>query len=1374
MPRLLISNNHLRRHAGSEMVTLELTEEFVRRGWQVDISTNLFLPPFSEEFAGLIDSGSVRASNDPYEAFGLDYDLIWVHHNLLPASTIEAMADAEFSVPVVWHHMSPIAHIEFPLLADIENSIADRMSFMSEATRDALLEFGLDAERALVLPNPVPHSFVSRQPLQPAPELRSLAVVSNHVPDEVYAAARILREQGIAVEFIGGSTPQRMTPAVLQGFDAVLTIGKTVQYALALGLPAYVYDHFGGDGWLHEENFSEMSRTNFSGRNSHRKIPGAAIAAELLEGYAIGREFATSQLDENRSRYSLPNYIDSLLAETWVREPRPKRLSEAQKLRWLGFAEQFRGLYRELEYFKDRAVSTPPPGPRAVAGTGLAAESPGIQREAGAPLVDGAVAVVAELDELSIRRSLLSIRSQIKPPSELHLLGASNLVREATNELADWAEAAGVSISSVIAEEGGGTLPEALNRIARVTHCGVIAVMDRRTSWLHTFLRAGLDAFAARPDSAAVLHRSIAAFADRATGEAQYFFDYGPPRAANGPLLTDELMEFEAVPLSNLLIRTAQLLEVGGLDDGPSGVGARALLLRLSRTSPVVMAAGHAHAEVVQYRVAGSREIADRAALKAESERESRQLIDSLMKSPNPNDNTFALMLDRKRSQESLAEVARLGDAASDRLDLLLQRVPAVGFETRLRAWVGAFPGRARGALKRRARSLVGRDKSAHPVSQTPAPRRSGPEGPLGLIAQSDVVSFDVFDTLLDRPLLRPFDVFAFAAEAVQREHRCWITPEWPEQRVAAELHCYGKPGVGPDITIEDVYAELGNREIVDPETLDLLLQAELDVELQLLAPTARGSALFREAQRLGKTIIIASDMYLPKETVAEALAAAGYAGWDRLIVSGYDKIGKHSGTAFGRIAQDYPGKRIVHFGDNLTADVIQPRHYGMASELLRRPRDLDEAQAGGTDIARLREDAARTGFSTSEVSRSLIGGMVERRLDQLPNRDPLADVGYSVLGPALVGLSQWLDAQARRNGTQKLLFLAREGRLMMNAYQELWGERGIDSQYAYASRRMINLTQVEDRLTDAALDFLAATGTPLSVTDYIRRFLPELPRDRIVAALEGTALTPETVLGPERSAEVRAVFMRLEDELVGTIRDERVNVLDYLRAVGADRPDAGVVDIGWQGSIQRSIERSLNPNLLGYYFAVHNLPTTRNRRSLNGFVDPRSDPAVAAWHQNSLIPGIEMVELLFANPEEASVSGVRRTSDGFAPVYSSEKLGPEEAAQIRTLQAAALAFVGDFAKLEAELSSGLPRLAPEAALAPLSALITDPTLEQAAVMGRFPHDNSLGIVATPLGMPLHSAEFYRKNPAELRAEYDSAWWKPGFRANARARGIDL
>lgn len=1374
--KVLLSTGEIFRYIqGANIFLLELTEHFLSQGCEVVLYSNLALPPMLDEALALAGAERLHVVTDPYADVGNDFDLIFTHDNTLPNNIIEAL-ETGLRTRIVSLHLSAFVHIELPQFPTLENRIADVIACVSQEARDVMIEKGLDPAKAFVFENFAPAYYATLAKKKTTGPLQSLLLVSNHLPSEAISAAAILEKQGVMITRFGeGGTVRRIQPADLLAHDVVLTIGKTVHYGVSLGVVPYIYDHFGGVGYLNEENWERENYFNYSGRATREKKNPQQIAEEILSGFDTAREFIASKQPYFAERYSLAARLDHLfkaLPET----PELKKISHVEASAWKNFCEIYRGLYRQLEHFKDRTrtLSNSNRVVRSGQSPVVSGQEIALQRTASKPISEHSIAVVVELHRETMQRSLLSLRTQITAPSELHLTGAPELTGEATTILSEWAAARGVVLSTV-SEESAESLAAAVNSVAQTTGCGLIAALDAHTSWMHTFLSTAFASIQDHPDAAVVMHRSILAFVEESTRSVQYFFDYGPPSGAVGELLSDELLGLKAAPLSNMLVRTQDLLDAGGLTESLVDSGAHALLLRLSRTNSVRMANGHAHSELVHYRRACARESVDRAELVLEFDLHERELIDTLLKSPSQSDNGFALLLDRRRSQTALEDVAQLGEDTAGRLDLLLERIPAIGFETRLRMWAGAFPGRVKRSASRRLRTMLplGKRRAAAPHHPA-AVRQSGQSDPLEMVEQADVVSFDVFDTLVDRPILRPSDVFVLSSEAVRREHRRWITPEWPEQRVAAEQHCYGKPGIGPDITIEDIYAELSAREIADSKTLELLMQAELDVELEMLAATARGKRLFDAAKRSDKTILLLSDMYLPKELVEAALRSAGYSGWERLVVSGYDKIGKHSGTAFARITQDYPGKAIVHFGDNLAADVIQPRHYGVMSELLRRPRDIDEAASGGVDVEQLRQDGSRADFSALDLARSFVGGMVERHLDRLPHRDVLSDIGYSVLGPALVGLSQWLDAQARSNGTRRLIFLAREGQLMMSAYQALWGERGLDSQYVYASRRMINLTQVENRLTDAALDFLAATGTPLSVSNYIHRFLPELPMTRIEAALEGTVLTPETVLGPERAAEIRAVFMRLEDELIDTIRDERGNVLDYLRSVGADRADAGVVDIGWQGSIQRSIERSLNPNLLGYYFAVHDLPTTRSRRSLNGFIDPRSDQAIAEWYERSLVPGIEIVELLFANPEEASVSGVRRIPDGYAPVYSSEKLGPREAERVRVLQRAALEFVRDYAELDNHMPSGAPRLMPEAALAPLTRLIMHPTTAQAQAMGSFPHDNSLGIVATPLGMPSYSADYYRKNPAALQNEYDAAWWKPGFRANARTLGISM
>lgn len=355
MPRVLITNNHLQRYAGSEMVTLELVEEFVARGWDVSIYTHILESPIREEFDRLVSSGKVSFYDD--EDPESDFDLIWIHHSVLPPAVIRALVHRSAKTRVVWHHMSALPGLEASMLPDVEMRIADLVSYVSPRTREYLSAYGLLPKHTYILPNPAPRQFM--RPAAPSTEgpLKSVLLISNHPPGEVLDALPLLEAQGVEIRRVGGDVPSRVTPKTFAGVDAVITIGKSVQYALCLGLPAYVYDHFGGAGWLVESNFEDERITNFSGRATYRRISSEEIAAELLSGFDEARGFASDRLDEHQQAFGLRFHLDRMLDELDREEAGGESLEPEQAERWLTYADLQRENTRALHWERGQRLS---------------------------------------------------------------------------------------------------------------------------------------------------------------------------------------------------------------------------------------------------------------------------------------------------------------------------------------------------------------------------------------------------------------------------------------------------------------------------------------------------------------------------------------------------------------------------------------------------------------------------------------------------------------------------------------------------------------------------------------------------------------------------------------------------------------------------------------------------------------------------------------------------------------------------------------------------------------------------------------------------------------------------------------------------------
>lgn len=160
---------------------------------------------------------------------------------------------------------------------------------MSEEARSNHCElYGFEEGCIGILENCIPDKFAdfkfTRELSEDVP--KRIAVVSNHVPAELWKMKEYLPVNTVVTYFGNGTESyQEITPKVLSDYDVVVTIGKTVQYAMGLGIPVFEYDHFGGNGYITPSNMESEALTNFSGRSTMRKLSAEKLAKELVEDY---------------------------------------------------------------------------------------------------------------------------------------------------------------------------------------------------------------------------------------------------------------------------------------------------------------------------------------------------------------------------------------------------------------------------------------------------------------------------------------------------------------------------------------------------------------------------------------------------------------------------------------------------------------------------------------------------------------------------------------------------------------------------------------------------------------------------------------------------------------------------------------------------------------------------------------------------------------------------------------------------------------------------------------------------------------------------------------------------------------------------------
>jgi len=194
---------------------------------------------------------------------------------------------------------------------------------------------------------------------------------------------------------------------------------------------------------------------------------------------------------------------------------------------------------------------------------------------------------------------------------------------------------------------------------------------------------------------------------------------------------------------------------------------------------------------------------------------------------------------------------------------------------------------------------------------------------------KNKVVSFDIFDTLLSRPVSKPTDVFAVVEETTGVKG--FAQARIDGENVARKMAISG----AEDISLDEIYTQIGVRH--KSWDINQLKASELEAEYQVLYPRDSVKRLYDAAIKSGKKIIAISDMYLPRDFLIKILTKNGYTNISHLFVSSQEGVTKWTGNMYRHVLQRYEKQgisacEILHIGDNYHSDYKMARKYGLSA----------------------------------------------------------------------------------------------------------------------------------------------------------------------------------------------------------------------------------------------------------------------------------------------------------------------------------------------------------------------------------------------------------------------------------------------------------
>ena len=334
------------------------------------------------------------------------------------------------------------------------------------------------------------------------------------------------------------------------------------------------------------------------------------------------------------------------------------------------------------------------------------------------------------------------------------------------------------------------------------------------------------------------------------------------------------------------------------------------------------------------------------------------------------------------------------------------------------------------------------------------------------IINNAEIVSFDIFDTLLLRPYAKPTDLFKHLSIIHKIEN-------FDYDRIEAEKQSR-KRTKKEDVTIDEIYNNI-------PQELKYLKEKELKLERQVLTVNKEIKEIFDYAIKNNKDVIICSDMYLPKDFLIEVLKEKGYVGFKNLYVSGEVGKSKYKGTLYKHIIKEYninPNK-IVHIGDNYNDDYKCPKSLGIKAVYYEKA------------IYKLFKVNNRAkiffNYHQNSLSASIILGMnailfINERIDI--KKDYWKYFGAIYGGPISFAFMEWIDFQVKENAIENLLFIARDGFVLQKVYNII-KTTNTDFHYIYASRKMSLACTLDYKTRIIASEFEGITTLQSLINSY-------------------------------------------------------------------------------------------------------------------------------------------------------------------------------------------------------------------------------------------------------------------------------------------------
>lgn len=521
-------------------------------------------------------------------------------------------------------------------------------------------------------------------------------------------------------------------------------------------------------------------------------------------------------------------------------------------------------------------------------------------------------------------------------------------------------------------------------------------------------------------------------------------------------------------------------------------------------------------------------------------------------------------------------------------------------------------------------------------------------------IDENEVISFDIFDTLLLRNVHKPTDLFKILAVKVKEQYNI---DNFFEIRVQGEMNAR-TTAKNSEVNFNEIYSEIEKNCKIPVEKVK---QMELELEYEFITPNPFMKEIYEYSKAHGKRVFFISDMYLFQNDIRTLLDKCGY-DKDEIFVSNEYRETKGQITLYATVQKKYDldKSKWLHIGDNRSSDYEKALEFGIHAWHYQNVSTHDDR------------------LEPLSISESIIAGIQDNHLYNGLTTDYWSEFGTKYASPVYFGFAKWLYELTKME--DNLYFLARDGYAIKKVYDLFCAKErnNIHTKYLYCSRQVLkplaraelsNMTKAVIELTDRWED------TPTLRTILQNAQITDMDSAASIMKAFGFTSLEESI--PEsKHFMAQKLIARLCEHMRKNILSKKDICLRYLnQELLTSWSRINIMDIGWIGSCQDALESLTQKCVTGYYFGT--LDAVKNDKfcSMFGWY---FDCGIPVQNSNNLSQYGMMYEFLFSAPHGSTI-GYQQTDGGYiTPILNEDK--PFNRI-INEFQTAAIRMCGEYMK---------------------------------------------------------------------------------------------